>query len=69
MLHLGKRSTVVKSFLVLYRWLLDELNRRGFSRGLSDWISSNLQRQNFSSEEMTWIFNVEGAAEMYESYK
>lgn len=53
------------------KWLVAHLQEFGYSRGLSEWMASNLKRVDPSSsnEEMTWLFNVDGATEMYESYK
>ena len=41
----------------------------GFSKGLADWLGSNLKRISSSTEEMDWIFNVDGAYDMFASYR
>lgn len=38
----------------------------GFSRSLSEWIGSNLES---SGEQQTWSFNLEGAIQMFNSYR
>ena len=39
---------------------------RGFSKSLSDWIGSNLKK---SGEHETWSFNLEGAIQMFNSFR
>lgn len=51
------------------RWLADYFVGKGFSKGLADWLGSNLKRASTTTEEMDWIFNVEGAYEMFTSYR
>lgn len=41
----------------------------GFSKTLSDWLASNLKRVGTSSEEVTWVFDLEGIFEMFQSYR
>ncbi|CAM6099055.1 unnamed protein product [Calypogeia fissa] len=50
------------------RWLVDHMTKAGFSKGLADWLGSNLKRVKPSGEEMTWIFNPKEAHDMFESY-
>lgn len=38
----------------------------GFSKSLSDWIGSNLKR---SGDQETWAFNLDGAVQMFYSYR
>ncbi|KAK6147229.1 hypothetical protein DH2020_018141 [Rehmannia glutinosa] len=38
----------------------------GFSRSLSEWIGSNLKK---SEEQVTWAFNLDGAVQMFNSYR
>lgn len=48
------------------KWLVDHMLKLGFSKSLSDWIGSNLKQ---SGEEQTWAFNLEGAVQMFDSYR
>ncbi|WMV52458.1 hypothetical protein MTR67_045843 [Solanum verrucosum] len=47
------------------KWLVDHLLKLGFSKALSEWLGSNLEK---SGDSMTWNFNIEAAAEMFDSY-
>ncbi|XP_073017685.1 uncharacterized protein [Primulina eburnea] len=47
------------------KWLVDHMLQLGFSNSLSQWIGSNLKT---SGKEVTWAFNLEGAAQMFHSY-
>lgn len=38
----------------------------GFSKALSEWLGSNLEK---SGDSMTWTFNIEAAVEMFDSYR
>lgn len=38
----------------------------GFSKSLSEWIGSNLKKSN---EQETWAFNLDGAVQMFNSYR
>ncbi|KAG9159105.1 hypothetical protein Leryth_017562 [Lithospermum erythrorhizon] len=38
----------------------------GFSKALSEWLGSNLKK---SGEQETWAFNLEGAIQMFDSYR
>lgn len=51
------------------RWLVEHLVKEGFSKSLADWLGTNLRRIDASSEQMAWIFDVEGIYDMYLSYK
>ncbi|KAH7287397.1 hypothetical protein KP509_32G054200 [Ceratopteris richardii] len=51
------------------RWLVEHLVSKGFSKPLADWLGTNLKRISASSEEMTWIFDVDGIYDMYLSYR
>ncbi|RWR82311.1 protein ABHD11 [Cinnamomum micranthum f. kanehirae] len=48
------------------KWLVDHMLDLGFSKPLSEWIGSNLKK---SGEHVTWSFNLEGAVEMFSSYR
>ncbi|CAN8268137.1 unnamed protein product [Cochlearia groenlandica] len=48
------------------KWLVDHMVELGFSRSLSEWIGSNLKR---SGDSETWAFNLEGAVQMFKSYR
>lgn len=38
----------------------------GFSKSLSEWIGINLKK---SGDQETWAFNLEGAIQMFKSYR
>lgn len=59
----------LKNPLPSRRWLVEYLVKDGFSKSLADWLGTNLRRSEASSEQMTWIFDVEGIYDMYLSYK
>ncbi|KAJ4830121.1 hypothetical protein Tsubulata_001336 [Turnera subulata] len=48
------------------RWLVNHMIELGFSKSLSEWIGSNLKK---SGEQETWAFNLEGAVQMFNSYR
>lgn len=48
---------------------MEHLVKEGFSKSLADWLGTNLRRIDASSEQMAWIFDVEGIYDMYLSYK
>ncbi|KAL2509115.1 alpha/beta-hydrolase superfamily protein [Forsythia ovata] len=48
------------------KWLVDHMLKLGFSKSLSEWIGSNLKK---SGEEQTWAFDLEGAIQMFNSYR
>lgn len=48
------------------KWLVDQMMKHGFSKALSEWIGSNLKR---SGDQETWAFNLEGAIQMFNSYR
>eukprot|EP00850_Spirogloea_muscicola_P010176 SM000059S18653 [mRNA] locus=s59:99109:100450:- [translate_table: standard] len=56
------------------RWLLQQMAKLGFSEGLAEWLASSLQRQGHAhagskAEAMEFMFDVEGATDMFNSYK
>lgn len=51
---------------MVIRWLVTHMIERGFSKSLSDWIGSNLKK---SGEHETWSFNLEGAIQMFNSFR
>ncbi|XAR64716.1 Protein phosphatase methylesterase-1 [Bertholletia excelsa] len=48
------------------KWLVDHMIKLGFSKSFSDWLGSNLKT---SGEHQTWAFNLEGAIQMFNSYR
>ncbi|GAB4833363.1 hypothetical protein Ancab_031606 [Ancistrocladus abbreviatus] len=48
------------------RWLVDHMLKLGFSKSLSEWIGSNL---NKSGDQQTWAFNLDAAIQMFNSYR
>ncbi|KAL2250802.1 protein ABHD11 isoform X1 [Sesamum indicum] len=48
------------------KWLVDHMLKLGFSKSLSEWIGSNLKK---SGEQETWAFNLDGAVQMFNSYR
>ncbi|XP_050226424.1 uncharacterized protein LOC126676294 [Mercurialis annua] len=48
------------------RWLVNHMIELGFSKSLSEWLGSNLKK---SGEQETWAFNLEGAIQMFNSYR
>ncbi|PHT71090.1 hypothetical protein T459_26194 [Capsicum annuum] len=48
------------------RWLVDHMLKLGFSKALSEWLGSNLEK---SGDSMMWTFNIEAAVEMFDSYR
>lgn len=48
------------------KWLVDHMLNLGFSKSLSHWIGSNLKK---SGEQETFAFNLEGAVQMFQSYR
>ncbi|KAL4354720.1 hypothetical protein GQ457_06G010390 [Hibiscus cannabinus] len=48
------------------KWLVNHMLELGFSKSLSEWIGTNLKK---SGEEETWAFNLEGAVQMFQSYR
>uniref|UniRef100_A0A9I9CWP6 Protein ABHD11 n=1 Tax=Cucumis melo TaxID=3656 RepID=A0A9I9CWP6_CUCME len=49
-----------------WRWVVTHMIELGFSKSLSDWIGSNLKK---SGEHETWSFNLEGAVQMFNSFR
>ncbi|MBA0809452.1 hypothetical protein Gohar_025103 [Gossypium harknessii] len=48
------------------KWLVNHMLDLGFSKSLSEWIGTNLKK---AGGEETWAFNLEGAAQMFHSYR
>ncbi|KAJ3677943.1 hypothetical protein LUZ60_001746 [Juncus effusus] len=48
------------------QWVVEHMINLGFSKGLSQWIGSNLQK---SGENLTWSFDLNAAIEMFNSYR
>ncbi|EOY08318.1 Alpha/beta-Hydrolases superfamily protein isoform 1 [Theobroma cacao] len=48
------------------KWLVNHMIELGFSKSLSEWIGTNLKK---SGEQETWAFNLEGAVQMFHSYR
>ncbi|XP_041025000.1 protein ABHD11 [Juglans microcarpa x Juglans regia] len=48
------------------KWLVSHMIELGFSKSLSEWIGSSL---NKSGEHETWAFDLEGAVQMFNSYR
>lgn len=48
------------------KWVVDHMVSLGFSKSLSDWIGSNLKRDN---EHVTWGFDLQAAIDMFNSYR
>lgn len=48
------------------KWLVNHMMELGFSKSLSEWIGTNLKK---SGERETWAFNLDGAVQMFNSYR
>ncbi|KAE8692523.1 40S ribosomal protein S14-3-like [Hibiscus syriacus] len=48
------------------KWLVNHMLELGFSKSLSEWIGTNLKK---SGGEETWAFNLDGAIQMFNSYR
>lgn len=48
------------------KWLVNHVLELGFSKSLAEWIGSNLKK---SGDHETWAFNLEGAIQMFNSYR
>ncbi|KAE8797843.1 Abhydrolase domain-containing protein 11 [Hordeum vulgare] len=48
------------------KWVVDHMVSLGFSKSLSDWIGSNLKKDN---EHVTWAFDLQAATDMFNSYR
>jgi hypothetical protein len=48
------------------RWVVDHMVSLGFSKSLSEWIGSNLKKDN---EHVTWGFDLQAATDMFTSYR
>ncbi|CAM8932738.1 unnamed protein product [Rhodiola kirilowii] len=54
------------------RFVIDALLEKGFSKDVAQWVVTNLQQTKTSGStaaEFTWIFDLNGIAEMYKSYE
>lgn len=50
------------------RTVIEALSRRGFSAGISQWMTTNL-RPTEGSSGFSWVFDINGVEEMYQSYQ
>lgn len=48
------------------KWLVEHMMKLGFSKSLSEWLGTNLKKSN---DHETWAFNLEGAVQMFNSYR
>ena len=48
------------------KWVVDHMINLGFSKSLSEWIGSNLKKDN---EHVTWAFDLQAAIDMFNSYR
>ncbi|KAF0918546.1 hypothetical protein E2562_025150 [Oryza meyeriana var. granulata] len=48
------------------KWVVDHMLNLGFSKSLSEWIGSNLNKDN---EHVTWAFDLQAAIDMFNSYR
>ncbi|KAL5227882.1 hypothetical protein ABZP36_016147 [Zizania latifolia] len=48
------------------KWVVDHMLNLGFSKSLSEWIGSNLKKDN---EHVTWAFDLQAAIDMFNSYR
>ncbi|XP_021765204.1 protein ABHD11-like [Chenopodium quinoa] len=48
------------------KWLVEHMIKLGFSKSLSEWLGTNLKKSNGHE---TWAFNLEGAFQMFNSYR
>ncbi|CAM6017838.1 unnamed protein product [Sphagnum balticum] len=51
------------------RWLTNRMQELGFSKSFADWMGSNLRRIDSANEKMEWVFDVQGAHDMFLSYR
>ncbi|KAK4413428.1 protein ABHD11 [Sesamum alatum] len=54
------------------RDVMDALVQDGFSKDVAQWVVTNLRQNGVngaSSSNFSWVFNLEGIAEMYQSYE
>lgn len=54
------------------RFVINELSRKGFSAGIAQWMTTNLRPvgvANGSSAALSWIFDLQGISDMYQSYE
>lgn len=50
---------------LFFRWLVGHLMGLGYPKALSDWIGTNLKKVG---DHETWIFDLQNAKEMFDSY-
>ncbi|KAK1422183.1 hypothetical protein QVD17_25128 [Tagetes erecta] len=72
--HPAELIKFLKAFpneVVSKRELVSALVREGFSNDVAQWVVTNLRPTNpsNSSSGFSWIFNLDGIAEMYQSYE
>lgn len=48
------------------KWVVDHMLSLGFSKSLSEWIGSNLKKDN---DHVTWAFDLQAAIDMFSSYR
>ncbi|RCV28254.1 hypothetical protein SEVIR_5G396000v4 [Setaria viridis] len=48
------------------KWVVDHMLSLGFSKSLSEWIGSNLKKDN---DHVTWAFDLQAAIDMFNSYR
>lgn len=53
------------------QYVMDALVQQGFSKDVAQWVASNLRRSGSTSSgsSFTWVFDLEGIAEMYHSFE
>ncbi|KAG8054660.1 hypothetical protein GUJ93_ZPchr0001g29738 [Zizania palustris] len=51
---------------VLQTWVVNHMLNLGFSKALSEWIGSNLKKDN---EHVTWAFDLQAAIDVFNSYR
>ncbi|KZV37331.1 alpha/beta hydrolase domain-containing protein 11 [Dorcoceras hygrometricum] len=53
------------------RGVIDALVQSGFSKDVAQWVVTNLRQTpiNGSSSSFSWVFNLKGISEMYQSYE
>ncbi|ONM36236.1 Catalytic/ hydrolase [Zea mays] len=62
----GDSANLPKQLLRATRWVVDHMLSLGFSKSLSEWIGSNLKKDN---DHVTWAFNLQAAIDMFSSYR
>ncbi|CAL4972999.1 unnamed protein product [Urochloa decumbens] len=49
------------------KWVVDHMLSLGFSKSLSEWIGSNLKKDD--NDHVTWAFDLQAAIDMFNSYR